>query len=300
MIELKSVSKKFDHFQALDKIGSSISDSSIYGMVGSNGAGKSTLLRILAGIYEVDEGEVLYDGQAIYNNPEVKKDVVLVGDELYFFPGADLKRMAKFYASVYDNFDKDLFNELIIDFKLDINKNLGHYSKGMRRQAAIVLALSTGANYLLFDETFDGLDPVARKFVKKKICEIVADKKATVIITSHSLRELEDICDHLVLLHKGSLVVDSDIIELKTHKFKVQIAFREEFNRDKFSDFDIVSYSQRGSVANIIINGEKEIVVNRLKGLNPVLLDVLPLTLEEIFIYEMEKLGYDFLEATYE
>ncbi|WP_027431666.1 ATP-binding cassette domain-containing protein [Lachnospira multipara] len=300
MIELKSVSKKFDHFQALDKIGSSISDSSIYGMVGSNGAGKSTLLRILAGIYEVDEGEVLYDGQAIYNNPEVKKDVVLVGDELYFFPGADLKRMAKFYASVYDNFDKDLFNELIIDFKLDINKNLGHYSKGMRRQAAIVLALSTGANYLLFDETFDGLDPVVRKFVKKKICEIVADKKATVIITSHSLRELEDICDHLVLLHKGSLVVDSDIIELKTHKFKVQIAFREEFNRDKFSDFDIVSYSQRGSVANIIINGEKEIVVNRLKGLNPVLLDVLPLTLEEIFIYEMEKLGYDFLEATYE
>lgn len=300
MIELKSVSKKFDHFQALDKIGSSISDSSIYGMVGSNGAGKSTLLRILAGIYEVDEGEVLYDGQAIYNNPEVKKDVVLVGDELYFFPGADLKRMAKFYASVYDNFDKDLFNELIIDFKLDINKNLGHYSKGMRRQAAIVLALSTGANYLLFDETFDGLDPVVRKFVKKKICEIVADKKATVIITSHSLRELEDICDHLVLLHKGSLVVDSDIIELKTHKFKVQIAFREEFNRDKFSDFDIVSYSQRGSVANIIINGEKEIVVNRLKGLNPVLLDVLPLTLEEIFIYEMEKLGYDFLEAKYE
>ena len=300
MIELKSVSKKFDHFQALDKIGSSISDSSIYGMVGSNGAGKSTLLRILAGIYEVDEGEVLYDGQAIYNNPEVKKDVVLVGDELYFFPGADLKRMAKFYASVYDNFDKDLFNELIIDFKLDINKNLGHYSKGMRRQAAIVLALSTGANYLLFDETFDGLDPVVRKFVKKKICEIVADKKATVIITSHSLRELEDICDHLVLLHKGSLVVDSDIIELKTHKFKVQIAFREEFNRDKFSDFDIVSYSQRGSVANIIINGEKEIVVNRLKGLNPVLLDVLPLTLEEIFIYEMEKLGYDFLEVTYE
>ena len=300
MIELKSVSKKFDHFQALDKIGSSISDSSIYGMVGSNGAGKSTLLRILAGIYEVDEGEVLYDGQAIYNNPEVKKNVVLVGDELYFFPGADLKRMAKFYASVYDNFDKDLFNELIIDFKLDINKNLGHYSKGMRRQAAIVLALSTGANYLLFDETFDGLDPVVRKFVKKKICEIVADKKATVIITSHSLRELEDICDHLVLLHKGSLVVDSDIIELKTHKFKVQIAFKEEFNRDKFSDFDIVSYSQRGSVANIIINGEKEIVVNRLKGLNPVLLDVLPLTLEEIFIYEMEKLGYDFLEVTYE
>ncbi|SEF73593.1 ATP-binding cassette domain-containing protein [Lachnospira multipara] len=300
MIELKSVSKKFDHFQALDKIGSSISDSSIYGMVGSNGAGKSTLLRILAGIYEVDEGEVLYDGQAIYNNPEVKKNVVLVGDELYFFPGADLKRMAKFYASVYDNFDKDLFNELIIDFKLDIGKNLGHYSKGMRRQAAIVLALSTGANYLLFDETFDGLDPVVRKFVKKKICEIVADKKATVIITSHSLRELEDICDHLVLLHKGSLVVDSDIIELKTHKFKVQIAFREEFNRDKFSDFDIVSYSQRGSVANIIINGEKEIVVNRLKGLNPVLLDVLPLTLEEIFIYEMEKLGYDFLEVAYE
>lgn len=300
MIELKSVSKKFDQFQALDKIGSSISDSSIYGMVGSNGAGKSTLLRILAGIYEVDEGEVLYDGQAIYNNPEVKKNVVLVGDELYFFPGADLKRMAKFYASVYDNFDKDLFNELIIDFKLDIGKNLGHYSKGMRRQAAIVLALSTGANYLLFDETFDGLDPVVRKFVKKKICEIVADKKATVIITSHSLRELEDICDHLVLLHKGSLVVDSDIIELKTHKFKVQIAFREEFNRDKFSDFDIVSYSQRGSVANIIINGEKEIVVNRLKGLNPVLLDVLPLTLEEIFIYEMEKLGYDFLEVAYE
>lgn len=297
MIEMNSVSKRFDRFTALDKVKGDISDGSIYGMVGSNGAGKSTLLRILAGVYKPDTGDIKYDGEKVYNNPNIKKNIVFVGDELFFITGFDLKHMAKFYASIYDSFDKTLYAKLVDAFKLDEKKNLAHFSKGMRKQAAIILALSTRAKYMFFDETFDGLDPVVRKFVKKIMYENVVDGNSTIIITSHSLRELEDICDHITLLHKGELILDSNVIDLKTHRFKVQIAFSEEFNKSKFEGFDIVCYSQRGSVANIIVNGEKEEVIHRLKDMKPVLLDVLPLTLEEVFIYEMQGLGYDFVEV---
>jgi len=167
----------------------------------------------------------------------------------------------------------------------------------MKRQAAIILALSTRAKYMFFDETFDGLDPVMRNLVKKLICNDVAEYNATVIVTSHSLRELEDICDHLALLHKGGLVLDSDVLELKTSQFKVQIAFKNIFGKSKFEGLNITRYRQQGSVANMIVNGDREETIHYLRGMNPVILDVLPLTLEEVFTYEMESLGYEFNDA---
>lgn len=292
MIEIKNVCKKFDRFEALKNISSNIEEGSIYGMVGSNGAGKSTLLRVLAGIYKPDNGVVEFNSKAVYNNPDVKKDICFVGDELFFLPGANLKNMASFYKDIYDDFNIDKFKELVASFKLDINKNIGYFSKGMRRQAAIILALSTNAKYLLFDETFDGLDPVVRRHVKNLLYDKVLQGETTIIISSHSLRELEDLCDHLILIHQGGLVLDSDVLDLKTHKFKVQVAFKEEFDKTKFDGFEIINFVKQGSVANIIINGNKDEVYDKLSSLNPILLEILPLTLEEVFIYEMENQGY--------
>lgn len=300
MINVEGVSKNFRDFKALDHVTCNIDDGCIYGMVGSNGAGKSTFLRVLTGVYKADEGIAFYDGKSVYENPEVKEDIVYVADELYFLTGANMQKMAKLYASVYDRFDMERFNKLTEIFKLDPKKSISGFSKGMKRQAAIILALSTRAKYMFFDETFDGLDPVMRNLVKKLICNDVAEHNATAIITSHSLRELEDICDHLALLHKGGMVLDSDVLDLKTARFKVQIAFREEFGEDRFKGLQMTRYRQSGSVATMIVNGDREETTKLLQAMNPVILDILPLTLEEVFTYEMEALGYEFEDAAME
>ena len=288
------ITKKFGSFTALDEVTCNILDGCVYGLVGSNGAGKSTFLRVLAGIYKPDEGVAYFDDEPVYENPSVKEQISFVADELYFLTGANMKKMAIMYKRLYDNFDMDRFNELTEIFGLDPDKNIANFSKGMRRQASIILTLSTRAKYMFFDETFDGLDPVMRNLVKKLICDDVAEKGSTVIITSHSLRELEDICDHLALLHKGGLVLDSDVLEMKTTQFKVQVAFEEKFNESKFWDMNITRYRQEGSVANMIVNGDREEMIKRFRDMNPIILDILPLTLEEVFTYEMEALGYEF------
>ncbi len=296
MIQVHAVSKKFEDFVALDKVSCQIEEGCIYGMVGSNGAGKSTFLRVLAGIYRTDEGVVNYDGKEVYENSSVKENIVYVGDELFFLAGANMERMAKLYASVYERFDYERFKYLVSVFGLDSKKSIQGFSKGMKRQVATILALSTKAKYMFFDETFDGLDPVMRNLVKKCICSDVLEYHTTAIITSHSLRELEDICDHLALLHRGGMVLDSDVIDLKTARFKVQIGFREEFNEELFEGMQIARFKKQGSVASMIVNGDREETVAKLEQLHPALLDVLPLSLEEIFTYEMEALGYAFDE----
>lgn len=294
MIGANNVTKKFDNFTALDGISCKIESGCIYGLVGSNGAGKSTFLRVLSGVYRADEGDVTIDGEPIYENPSVKKKIMLVPDDLYFLPGASMLRMKKLYKSVYPDFDDKRFGELADCFGLDVKKNLGTFSKGMRRQAATVLALSARPEYIFFDETFDGLDPIMRNVVKRLICEDILDRKATAIITSHSLRELEDTCDQLSLLHKGGLVFESDIQNLKTSLFKVQIAFDREYDKSKFTGMDILKFTKRGSVSNIIVRGDRDLTVAALSSMKPTLLDVLPLSLEEVFTYEMEALGYKF------
>lgn len=294
MIEVKNLTKRFHDFTALEDVSCSIGSGCIYGMVGSNGAGKSTFLRALTGVYQPDAGKILIDGQPVWDNPAVKRRIAYVPDELYFLAGANLNRMERMYQSLYPDFDKNRFEKLCGHLQLPRNKSLGQFSKGMRRQAATILALSCRPDYLFFDETFDGLDPVMRSFVKKLICEDVLERGASAIITSHSLRELEDICDQLALLHKGGLVLESDIENLKTSQFKIQIAFREDYDKSKFDGIQISHYEKSGSVANLIVSGEREDIVQKLRAMDPILLDVLPLSLEEVFTYEMETLGYTF------
>ncbi len=294
MIKTEKLTKKFGTYTALQDISCTIQDGCIYGMVGSNGAGKSTFLRILSGVYKADGGTALLDGEPIYENAAAKGQIMFVPDELYYINGASMNRMAALYQSMYPNFNRDRYNELTKELGLDPKKSLNTFSKGMRRQAITILALAASPKYIFFDETFDGMDPVVRNYVKKLICQDVIDRGAAAIITSHSLRELEDTCDQLALLHRGGLVLESDIQNLKTSQFKIQIAFREEYDKSKFSALDLVHFTKHGSVANLIVRGTQEETLDILRPMNPALLEVLPLTLEEVFTYEMEALGYTF------
>lgn len=296
MIQVNGLTKKFDSFTALSALNCTIPSGCIYGMVGSNGAGKSTLLRLICGVYKPDQGNVTLDGKTIYENPELKSRLVFVPDELYFLPQSSMQRMAQMYASIYPNFDFARFGELTKSFKLNPNANLNTFSKGMRRQAATILALSCCTDYLFLDETFDGLDPIMRNIVKKILYADVAERGATAVITSHSLRELEDTCDQLALLHKGGIVFESDVQNLKTTLFKVQIAFAHDYDHTFFRGFDVLNFSKHGSVSNLIVRGDRDKVVEALRMKSPILMEVLPLSLEEVFLYEMESLGYTFDE----
>ena len=291
----RSASQPKPHI-AVSDLSCTIPGGCIYGLVGSNGAGKSTFLRLLSGVYRPDEGLIEIDGLPVWENPEAKNKIFYVPDDLYFLPQTNMKRMASYYNALYTKFNRERFEHLTETFGLDPEANLGTFSKGMRRQAATILALSTMPDYLFFDETFDGLDPVMRRLVKQVIYNDVIDRGTTTIITSHSLRELEDTCDQLALLHQGGIVFESDIQNLKTALFKVQTAFPEPFNRAKFEavGIHIVSYTQMGSVATFIVRGERMATEEKLRCMNPLLLDILPLNLEEVFIYEMEALGYAF------
>jgi ABC-2 type transport system ATP-binding protein len=289
---------KFGSFTALNHLSCTIPDGCVYGLVGSNGAGKSTFLRLLAGVFRPQEGSIRIDGQPVWENPAVKGRIVFVPDDLYFLPQSSMNRMARFYRALYPRFSYERFTSLTETFRLNPTANLGTFSKGMRRQAATVLALSTMPDYLFFDETFDGLDPVMRNLVKQVIYADVLERKTTAILTSHSLRELEDTCDQLALLHKGGIVFESDVQNLKTSLFKVQIAFSDAYDRSRFDGIDLLAYTQLGSVSNFIVrSGSREETAARLQALNPLLLDVLPLSLEEVFLYEMEALGYAFKDV---
>ena len=294
MISAKNVTMKFDGFKALDRMSCDIPDACIYGLVGSNGAGKSTFLRLISGVYRPCEGEITADGEPVWENPKVKGQMMYVPDELYFLPQSNMNAMAKLYASVYESFSRERFDELTKTFGLNPTANIATFSKGMKRQAATILALSAMPKYLFFDETFDGLDPVMRNLVKQVIYSDVCERGTTTIITSHSLRELEDTCDQLALLHRGGIVFESDIQNLKTSLFKVQIAFSGAFGKEKFEGVEMLSYAQTGSVATLIVRGDRDAVTEKLRGMSPLLLDILPLNLEEVFIYEMEALGYAF------
>lgn len=294
MIEVVNVTKKFGDFTAIQDLNFKVSDGSIYGLIGYNGAGKTTLLKTITGVYKPDGGEVRLDGENAFDNAKMKQHMFYVPDDIYFAPYANMEKMAKFYNGFYPDFSFDTFRKLSEVFGLDTKARINGFSKGMQRQAEIVLGISTKPDFILFDETFDGLDPVMRNLVKKLICGDVADNNATVIVTSHSLRELEDLCDHLSLLHKGGLVLDSDVFELKTSQFKVQVAFKDDFDESKFEGIRITRYRQEGSVANMIVSGDREQTMDIINAMNPVVFDVLPLTLEEVFTYEMEALGYTF------
>lgn len=291
MICVENATKRFGKFAAINNISCNIQDGRIYGLVGVNGAGKSTLLRTMTGIYKCDEGRVTLDGSPVFDNPYVKRKIAFVPDELYLPSSATLSSMADRYSALYPKFNYSRFTKLISDFELKLKKPFNQFSKGMKRQAATALALSLETKYIFFDETFDGLDPFKRNYVKQIIAEDVRQRGATAVITSHSLRELEDSCDQLALLNRGGLVFESDTAQLKTSRFKVQIAFSESFGEEKFKELDVISFKKQGAVANLIVDGDRDITLEKLRAMSPALLEVLPMTLEEVFTYELEVRG---------
>ena len=297
MIEARSLIKRFGNFLALDDVSMSLKEGHILGLVGSNGAGKSTFMRIMAGVYRPDSGIVLKDEMPVYENPCAKDRISYISDELYLPDNFTLIKMARMYKDLFKTFDEDYFKELIVRFGLAGNQVFGSFSKGMKRQAAVLLALSRRPDVMLLDETFDGLDPIMREFVKKIICADVFDRQSCAIITSHSLRELEDICDSLALMHRGKIIIESDVENLKTKQFRVQIAFKDAFDMSRFEGVEIAKFKKSGSVANMIVKGDRDEIINKLRGMNPNILDVLPLSLEEVFSYELDALGYNFDEG---
>ena len=294
MIKVDRVSKKYDNDFVLNNLSFNIKDNCIYGLVGANGAGKSTLLRIIMGIFDANMGSVTIDGEEVSHNVKLKQKMVFIPDDLFFYPGYTLIDMAKYYQSMYDEFDMDYLRELANLLKLKENVKISNFSKGMKRQCALICAIATNADYMFFDETFDGLDPVIRNVMKKIIVKLMNKKKTTIVMTSHNLRELEDICDNLGLLYQGGILFESEIDTIKTNMYKVQISLKGDFDKDDFSDIDLLSYKKNGSVATLIIKDVDNTSKKKLAKKNPIILDYLNLTLEEIFIYEMEAMGYEF------
>ena len=294
MIKVDRVSKKYDNDFVLNNLSFNIKDNCIYGLVGANGAGKSTLLRIIMGIFDANMGSVTIDGEEVSHNVKLKQKMVFIPDDLFFYPGYTLIDMAKYYQSMYDEFDMDYLRELAKLLKLKENVKISNFSKGMKRQCALICAIATNADYMFFDETFDGLDPVIRNVMKKIIVKQMNKKKTTIVMTSHNLRELEDICDNLGLIYQGGILFESEIDTIKTNMYKVQISLKGDFDKDDFSDIDLLSYKKNGSVATLIIKDVDNTSKKKLAKKNPIILDYLNLTLEEIFIYEMEAMGYEF------
>ncbi len=294
MIKITNLSKSYGDKKVLEDLNCTIKTGSIYGLIGANGAGKSTLLRIIMGIFQKNFGSIEIDGKEISDSEEFKQKLVFVPDDLFFFKNYSINDMVIFYGKLYKNFDKEFAIKMFDKLKLNRKQKIQTFSKGMKRQTALVCALATNADYMFFDETFDGIDPVIRNFMKKVIAEQMEKKETTIIMTSHNLRELEDICDNLGLLHKGGILFESDIDSLKTNMFKIQISLPREFSKEDFQNLNVLSFKKTGSVATVILKGEREGYEKILEDMNPIILDFLPLTLEEIFIYEMEVLGYEF------
>lgn len=296
MIEIKGVSKRYDKEDVLQNLNCTIKENCIYGLVGANGSGKSTLLRLINGILIPDKGSIKIGKEKTFDNEKIKQNMVFIPDDLYFYPSYTLLDMAKFYQAMYKKFDMEYLKKLANHLHLATNQKLSSFSKGMKRQCALILALATRSKYMFFDETFDGIDPVIRNFFKKAMAKQMEEDKTTIIMTSHNLRELEDICDNLGLLYNGGILFESDIDSIKTNMFKVQISLKEDFDKENFKDLEVLSFKKVGSIATLIIKDEKQESRDILEKLNPIILDYLPLTLEEVFIYEMEALGYAFEE----
>ena len=287
MIEIKDVMKSFENKNVLNHLNVTISSGSIFGLIGPNGAGKSTLLYLLNGISKCDEGSILFDGKDVYENPDVKKDILFISDDPYYFHFATIDEIKDFYLTFYPQFNLETYQHYVDLFRLPQNKPLKDYSKGMKRQAMFALALAIAPKYLLLDEAFDGLDPVMRLAFKKAINQMI-DENMTVIISSHNLRELEDICDSFGILDNGCMTTSGDLYDIKDHIHKIQLAFKEELNKEEFSHLDVLSFHKQSRVINMVVKGDINEIKDYLRMFNPIMLEVLPVNLEEIFIYEYQ------------
>lgn len=294
MIKIENVTKKFESNTALDQVSFNIEKNCIYGLVGTNGSGKSTLLRLIAGVYSLDYGAVSIDDEPVFENPEKKQQVFFVSDDLYFHPQATLQDMADFYRAAYPRWNEERYQNLCEMFPIGTRRKLSNFSKGMRRQAALILALSCAPDYLLLDEAFDGLDPVIRHAVRRIISDMISEHHMTVVISSHNLRELEDFCDRVGLLHHGELKLECSVDHIQLDFCKVQAVFKPLPEKLEIDGVRVLSKEIRGSVATLVCAaGEKE-AVDAVSKLSPIICEAVSLTLEEVFIYEMEAVGYDY------
>ncbi len=293
MIEIKNVSMRFDNSLALDGVSMSIPEGCAYGLLGSNGAGKSTLLRMLSGIYRPYSGEVLIDGEPVYNNVPVKEKVFFINDETVQFNDMTLLDMKAYYKRFYNSFSDELFDKLHGVINLPLKKKLSTFSKGMKRQAAVICGISCKTPYLFLDEAFDGLDPTMRIIVKQMLIDAMLDNKLTVIFSSHNLSEIDEFCDRVGLMHGGNVVFDRELDNVKGTVVKIQTAFDRPVTAEDFSGFELLHIESVGSVTHLIAKGDREAIRSSINSLSPKIYDEVPLSLEEIFIYEMEVLGYD-------
>lgn len=299
MIEISSVTKNFGSVRSLDNVSLKIDKGSIFGLIGSIGSGKSTLLRILCGVYRQDKGEVLYDGVPVYEHTDVKRGIVYLSDDPYFGTSSTIADMKRLYKSVYPTFAEEKYKRYLELFGLDEYRRLSTFSKGMQKQVSILLGLSAEAEYLLCDETLDGLDPVMRQTVRRIIAGEVAERDMCVIFASHNLKEIEDICDHVALLHRGKLLFEAGLDDIKLELHKIQVSFareRAEAMQTELSKLDTVSIERRGSLYTLVVRGREDELSGAIEKLEPVFAEFIPLTLEEIFIAEMEENGYEFDE----
>lgn len=293
MIKAKAVVKSFGKFRALDNFEISVKKGSIYGLVGSNGAGKTTIINHIIGVLKQDSGSVKIDGENVWENESLKQKVLCINDDWFFFGSFTVKEMAKFYRSIYKNFNKERYEALGKLFDIEENRQIRRLSKGMKKQVAFRLVLSCMPEVLILDEPLDGLDPVMRKQIMNVIISDVAEREMTVLVSSHNLRELEDICDYVGIIHKGKMVVEKPLDDIRGGIFKVQTAFEGEFPEELKNELNLLSFSKTGSVYTVIVKGDSNAAEEKILKYSPLIYDKVRLTLEEVFIYELGGLGYD-------
>ena len=289
MIEVKNLTKRFDGFTALNGLTMTVPTSSVYGLVGPNGAGKSTIIRHITGVYRPDSGEVLVGGEPVFENPPVKARIACIPDDLSCHAGASIRELKSFFKGLYPAFSDKRFTALADIFKLDQRQPLRRFSKGMQKQAAFWLAICTQPDYLVLDEPVDGLDSVMRKQVWSVILEDVATRGTTVLVSSHNLRELEDVCDHVGVLHEGKMLLERSLSDLQENIVKVQLVT----DRPVPPEQNVLHKSMTGRIQTLIVRGDRREIAGLLQQCNPLLCDLLPLSLEEIFIYELGGVNYD-------
>lgn len=290
MIEVKDVIKNYDGVKALDGLTLTVPAGAVYGMVGPNGAGKSTIIRHITGILKPDSGTITVDGQPVFENPPVKARMAYIPDDVFYFPQACVADMMKFYSRIYPTFDADRYKKLGDVFGIDPKKPIRRLSKGMQKQAAFWLTVSMRPDILILDEPVDGLDPVMRRQVWSIVMADVAENGTTVLVSSHNLRELEDVCDHVGIMNHGKMLMEHSLSELQDNIMKVQLALPDGVELP--GDLDIMNASSSGRLQVLILRGKAEEVTNKLAAAGPLFMDVVPLTLEEIFIYELGGADY--------
>lgn len=294
MIEIRSVSKRFGEIKALDQVSATVGEGHVFGLVGTNGAGKSTLMRLIAGVLKPDQGKVLVDGEPVYDNPGAKGKLFYLSDDQYFFKSGTAQDMLRLYGAYYPGFDAGKWRELMGKFGLDSRRKINTFSKGMKKQLSVICGICANTKYLLCDETFDGLDPVMRQAVKAIFIREMEERGLTPVIASHNLRELEDVCDCVGLLHKGGILFEKDLDDMKMNIHKLQCIINgEEMLQGMRECLEILTVERRGSLCALTVRGSREDIEGTMAKIAPVFYEMLPLSLEEIFISETEVKGYD-------